>query len=173
MFIYLNVFHLFNWEICNYYTKLYDISQLIINKHCQNEVLNTKLTTGIFTMIWRSFLFWQRENWRAFWRRPAVLVPAILAFLSLIFLWYLSIKLLSLETVILRYSIYVGANWLVSGFWFIIMPSIATIMVLIDLVLAYFVSRTSLALVYLWLWTAVFIVVSAIWLCWLLIRINI
>lgn len=119
-----------------------------------------------------SFLFWQRETWRAFWRRPASFIPVLIAIIFVSLNWFVATKLWQFDTVIMRYSIYVGTNWLAPGSWIFILPGIATFIVLIDLVLAYLVARSSLALRYLWLWTAVFVSVGAYWLSWLLLRIN-
>ena len=118
------------------------------------------------------FLFWQREIWRAFWRRPAVFVPAVIAVIFLVICWFIASKLLQTETVIMRYSIYVGTSWLAPAKMIIILPTMATIIVLFDLVMAYLVTRSTLALRYLWLWSAVFVAAGSSWLSWLLLRIN-
>ncbi len=119
-----------------------------------------------------SFLFWQRENWRAFWRRPASFVPAIVAVIFVVLNWFMATKLWQFDTVIMRYSIYVGTNWLAPGKWIFILPAITSFMVVVDFTLAYVLTRSSLALRYLWLWSAVFVAVGAYWLSWLLWRIN-
>ncbi|KKS74879.1 MAG: hypothetical protein UV47_C0004G0008 [Parcubacteria group bacterium GW2011_GWA2_42_80] len=127
----------------------------------------------VFTyLMWRLFLFWQRETWRAWWRRPAVFMPAVIATVFIIICWYLATKMIQSETLIMRYSIYVGTNWLTPGKWILILPSLATVIVGINLALAYLVSRSSLALRYLWLWSAVFMAVGWCWLSWLILRIN-
>lgn len=122
--------------------------------------------------MWNLILFWQRETWRAFWRRPSVYIPAIIAFCLVAVCWYLAIKVLEQDTLIMRYSIYVGTNWLVPARWIYNLPTLSTISVIFDLALAYLVARSSLVIRYLWLWTAVFMSAGFSWLGWLLLRIN-
>lgn len=122
--------------------------------------------------MWHLILFWQRETWRAFWRRPTVYLPAALAFCLLVVTWYLVVRVWQQETVIMRYSIYVGTNWLVPAGWLYILPVLATITVLVDLILAYVIARSSLVIRYLWLWLAVFMASGFAWLSWLFFRIN-
>ena len=122
--------------------------------------------------MWRLFVFWQRETWRAFWRRPAVYLPALVATGFVVANWFLVMGLPSIETVIMRYSIYVGTNWLALEWWKYAVPGVATLVVVVDVLLAYQVARSSLALRYLWLWTAVGVAAGFCWLSWLLVRIN-
>ena len=122
--------------------------------------------------MWRLFLFWQRETWRAWWRRPAVFLPGIIAAIFIIICWFMATRIIQSETFIMRYSIFVGTNWLTSSKWILLLPSLATVIVGFDLVLAYLVARSSLVLRYLWLWTAVFMAAGWCWLIWLLQRIN-
>lgn len=119
-----------------------------------------------------SFLFWQRETWRAFWRRPASFIPVLIALIFVGLNWFIAAKLFRFDTVIMRYSIYVGTNWLAPGNWIFILPGLTSLIVLVDFALAYLVARSSLALRYLWLWSAVFVSLGACWLAWLLLRIN-
>lgn len=119
------------------------------------------------------FWSWERETWRAFWRRPSSFVPSLLAIVSLLLNWFIASRMWQMGSVIMRYSIYVGANWLAAGKWIVILPATATVIVVLDLVLAYAVTRASLVLRYLWLWSAVFVSVGSLWLSWLLFRINV
>lgn len=134
--------------------------------------LHLRLTYHLKLGMWRLFVFWQRETWRAFWRRPAVYLPVVLAAGFVIANWFLVMSLPPTETVIMRYSIYVGTNWLAVEWWKYAMPGTATLLVALDVALAYLVTRSSLALRYLWLWTAVAVAAGFCWLSWLLVRIN-
>ncbi|HLD85999.1 MAG TPA: hypothetical protein VJA28_00940 [Patescibacteria group bacterium] len=122
--------------------------------------------------MWRLFLFWQRETWRAFWRRPPVLTPAIMTVVLVALSWFMAARVLPSEVAIMRYSIYVGTNWLVPAGWIFILPAIATLVAVFDFSLAYGATRASLILRYLWLWAAVFVAAGTSWLGWLLLRIN-
>jgi hypothetical protein len=119
------------------------------------------------------FLFWRRETWRFFWRRPSVLVPATLTVVLLVVNWYVSAKYLTLDTVILRYSIYVGTNWLTPARWIFWLPLGGSLIAAVDIGLAYFIARNSLVLRYLLLWSAAFSAGGLLWLNWLLFRVNI
>lgn len=123
--------------------------------------------------MWNLFLFWQRETWRAWWRQPGTLMPAIIAVVFVLITWFIASKPVSSDTVILRYSIYFGTNWLAPSAWKFLLPALNTIIVVSDLMLAYVVTRSSLALRYLWLWSAVFMAIGFCWLSWLLFRINV
>lgn len=121
----------------------------------------------------RLLSFWQKENWRSFWRRPAIYMPALLSVVLVLINWYLASRFLAQENIILRYSIYVGANWLTPARWVFLVPGVASLVIIADLSLAYVIARSSLVLKYLWLWSAVFMAAGFLWLTWLLWRINI
>lgn len=72
----------------------------------------------------------------------------------------------------LRYSIYFGPNWVVSPAWLIALPAVASLLVIIDLFLAYIVGRGTVILAHLWLWTAVVMAAGFMWLEWLLVGFN-
>ncbi len=122
--------------------------------------------------MWAKILFWKRDTWRVWWRRPLVYIPTFLAGLGLVLTWYLAFQVVVEDAVIMRYSIYVGTNWLAPQSWIYNIPITATAIVLIDLFLAYSLARTSLIIRYLLLWVGVFSALGFSWLAWLLLRIN-
>ena len=53
-------------------------------------------------LMWRLFLFWQRETWRAFWRRPPVLTPAIMTVVLVALSWFMAARVLPSEVATTR-----------------------------------------------------------------------
>jgi hypothetical protein len=119
-----------------------------------------------------TFLLWQREAWRAFWRQRATFTPAIITGVLLAANWALVFQVPSSELVIMRYSIYVGPTWIAPTRSLIIVPLVGSIFALVNLALAYVAGRSSVLLKYLWLWAAVVMAGGWLWLGWLLVRIN-
>ncbi len=122
----------------------------------------------------RPFFLWQRESWRAFWHQRGVVAPLSLAGLLVLASWVVGFTRPALLTDALaaRYSIYVGTNWLTDSWVFWVVPGLATLFVALDVALAYTVARRTLALRYLWLWSAVGISLGFLWLSVLLWRFN-
>ena len=120
----------------------------------------------------RSFLLWQREAWRAFWRQRTTLIPAGITGAILTATWVVAFQLPDSELVIMRYSIYVGPTWIAPTRWLIAVPLTGSLFALLNLTLAYVAGRSSVAIKYLWLWSAVVVSLGFLWLMWLLIRIN-
>jgi hypothetical protein len=122
----------------------------------------------------QSFFLWQRESWRAFWRQRSVMTPLFSIAVILIITWVtvITAPISSDNSFALRYSIYVGINWLTEPFYFYLLPIVATIFVVINVFLSYTLARRSLVLKYLWLWATVFIVGGFLWLAWLLRSFN-
>ncbi len=118
------------------------------------------------------FWVWRREGWRAFWRRPGVAVVAAVAVLLAAVSWYLAWLVPPADSLILRYSVYVGANWLAEPGRRYLVPTLATVFVALDLALAYLSGRHSGLLRQAWLWSGVLVAAAALWLSWLLFRIN-
>ncbi len=120
----------------------------------------------------RTFLLWQREAWRAFWRQKATLTPAIITGAVLVAMWVVTFQLPPSELVIMRYSIYVGPTWIAPMRGLILVPLTGSLFAVADLAFAYLLGRSSVALKYLWLWSAVAMSLGFLWLNWLLVRIN-
>jgi hypothetical protein len=124
-------------------------------------------------MLGKPFL-WQRESWRAFWRQPGVVVPLSLAVLIILTTW---VVVLTAPTPFenslrLRYSIYVGTNWLTGPRAFWLVPGFATLCVLSNVAFAYTIARRTLVLRYFWLWSAVVVALGWFWLAVLLRQFN-
>ncbi|MBI5465885.1 MAG: hypothetical protein HY974_01195 [Candidatus Kerfeldbacteria bacterium] len=124
-------------------------------------------------MAWLSFL-WQRESWRAFLRRRGIIIPALLA-LGLVLLNWLLIFLAPpspVQSFTLRYSIYFGPNWVVAPSSLVVLPVLSSLLVGLDLFLAYVVGRGTVILAHVWLWTGVAVALGLLWLSWLLVGFN-
>jgi len=117
---------------------------------------------------------WQRELWRAFWRQYSVVIPLALTVVALVAIWFLAINFVnsSADLVTLRYSLYIGSNWLASPREFLFLPLAATLCIAIDLVLSYLVGRRTIIIRYLFLWASVGTAVGFLWLVMLLISFN-
>jgi hypothetical protein len=122
----------------------------------------------------QSFFLWQRESWRAFWRQWAVMAPLLLSAVILVLIWIVVItaSVSQDNSFALRYSIYVGTNWLTEPYYFYLIPAVATIFVVSNVFLSYTLTRRSLVLKYLWLWVTVFMVGGFLWLALLLKSFN-
>lgn len=120
------------------------------------------------------FLLWQRESWWSFWRQRATATPLALATVLLLISWLeVAFAPQPLEnTFVLRYSIYLGVNWLTDPGWLWLLPSLSTGMVLVNVVMSYTIGRAGLLLKYVWLWSAVAVAAGWWWLIWLLVRFN-
>lgn len=124
-------------------------------------------------MRWSIFL-WQRESWRAFWRQRTIVVPLLAAAVLVVVCWVsVSMAPKPLDNaLVLRYSIYLGINWLTDPFWIWIVPVASTVTVALNVVLAYTIGRSGLVLKYVWLWMSVALAGGWLWLLWLLARFN-
>ncbi len=124
-------------------------------------------------MFGQPFL-WQREAWRAFWRQPGVAVPLVLSCLFLLATWVVVLTAPApfANSLRLRYSIYVGTNWLTDRVGFLLVPGVATVCLVANVACAYTVARRTLALRYFWLWAAVVVGAGWLWLTVLLRQFN-
>lgn len=121
------------------------------------------------------FLSWQRESLRSFLRQRNTLVPIAIAVLAVAATWVGVIRIPSYtnQSFVLRYSMYVGTNWLTAAYWFFMVPIVSTLLVLLNCTLAYLVGRNTLLIKYLWLWSAAAVALGFWWLSVLLIWYNI
>ena len=121
-----------------------------------------------------SFFLWQRESWRAFWHQRSVIAPLVLAATLVLATWVVVVTAPAPfeNSFILRYSIYIGTNWLAapSAFWWI--PMLATLCLGINVFFAYTLARRTLVLRYLWLWFEVAVSAGWFWLALLLRQFN-
>lgn len=122
----------------------------------------------------QSFFLWQRESWGAFWRQRAIMAPLLLVAVILVLIWIVVITApISLDnSFALRYSIYIGINWLTEPRYFYLIPVVTTIFVVSNIFLSYILARRSLVLKYLWLWATFFIASGFLWLALLLKSFN-
>ena len=120
------------------------------------------------------FISWHRELWRSFWRQYSVIIPLVLTMIALVAIWFLAINFInsSADLVTLRYSLYIGSNWLASPKEFLYLPLVATFCVIADLVLSYLIGRRTIVIRYLFLWTSVGMAIGFLWLIMLLISFN-
>jgi len=124
-------------------------------------------------MFWLSYL-WKHESWWGFLRRRSIIIPSALAVILVGLIWLLAFlaPVSPAQSFTLRYSIYFGPNWIVSPAWLIALPAIASIIVTIDLFLAYIVGRGTVIMAHIWVWTAVAVAAGFMWLEWLLVGFN-
>lgn len=124
-------------------------------------------------MLFRSFWLWRRPLWRSFWYQRGVVIPLVLAS-GLVAVTWLEIWLMLppiTEAVVMRYSIYVGINWLGGPTALYLLPAFSTVSLVINVLLAYALGRTS-SLKYLLLWPSVGISLGFAWLGFLIVRFN-
>lgn len=124
-------------------------------------------------MQWFS-LTWRRESWRVFWRQRGVFVPIIVALAALAAGWFVVAvsPVQPGEARVVRYSIYVGTNWIAEPWVSYYVPGVATLFVVIDIALTYLTARRSVVLKYVWLWAAAITSVGFLWLALLLAWFN-
>lgn len=125
-------------------------------------------------MKWLSFT-WRRESWRVFWRQRGVYIPIILALIAVAASWFVvaMTPVQPGESRVVRYSIYVGTNWIADPWVSYMVPALATLFVIIDIALTYLTARKSVVLQYVWLWAAALTSLGFLWLTLLLAWFNI
>ena len=123
---------------------------------------------SLFSFIWR------REHLLAWLRQPRVWWPLVFSTAGVVISWWLalSLNLSNNEGVVMRYSVYLGANWISDAPLFVILPLTATAIVLVNVLLGYLIGRRTLLLGSLWLWSAVAWSVGFGWLIFLLVQFN-
>ncbi len=112
--------------------------------------------------------------WRVYWRSPKVLLPLCLSLFINLLVWLLPYWQLSFDNdfLTIRYSIYVGSNWLAPQY-FIFLPALVYLLFIIfNIFISYLVGKASLILRSLLLWQTVIIGLAFCWLELLLIVFN-
>lgn len=119
-------------------------------------------------------LLWQREIWRSFWRQKSLWLPQLLTILTLGILWWiiLVIKINENEFAVVRYSVLLGPNWIADYASLLWLPLTATLLAILNSLLAYLLGRRTIIIKQLWLWINWVLTVGWLWLAWLLYLIN-
>ncbi|MFA4936714.1 MAG: hypothetical protein WC575_00255 [Patescibacteria group bacterium] len=112
--------------------------------------------------------------WRAYWRSPKVLVPLCLSLFIDVLVWLLPYWQLSFDSdfLTIRYSIYVGTNWLAAKYFIFLPAVICLIFIIVNTFISYTVGKISLILRSIILWQTVIICLAFCWLEILLIVFN-
>ncbi|HBV33268.1 TPA: hypothetical protein DIC39_02665 [Patescibacteria group bacterium] len=113
-------------------------------------------------------------SWRSFWRSPLIFGPVALALIiSLASLWFTWQQLeLGQGFLTIRYSIYVGANWVAPWFFIYLPPVVALLILAINTVLAFVLGTRHISLRYLLLTAAALASAALAWLQFLLVVFN-
>ena len=108
---------------------------------------------------------WRRESWRVFWRQRSVALPLLLAAGGVVASWLVSaaIPVRPGEYRVIRYSIYVGTNWIGGTAQSFLPALVATLFVALNVALAYLTARRTLVVRQLWLWAAALISLGFLW----------
>lgn len=113
-------------------------------------------------------------SWRSFWRSPLIFGPLILAlFISLASLW-LTWNYLELGQGFLtvRYSIYVGANWVAPWYYIYLAPVVSLVILVVNTAMAFMMGQRSINLRYLLITAAALASIALAWLQFLLVVFN-
>lgn len=113
----------------------------------------------------RFYFPWRRESWRVFWHQRTVALPILLAAGSVVASWLVAARTPSLpgESHVVRYSIYLGANWIGDDWVSFLPPLVATLFVGVNVALAYLTARRTLVVQQVWLWSAALVGVGFLW----------
>ncbi|MFH1112124.1 MAG: hypothetical protein V1712_03610 [Patescibacteria group bacterium] len=112
--------------------------------------------------------------WRSFWRSPHVLMPLGLSLFINLITWLLPYWQLGSDNnfLTIRYSIYVGTNWL-GAEYFIYLPALVCLLfIVLNIFVSYIVGRLNVFLRSIFLWQTVVICLAFGWLELLLIVFN-
>ncbi|MFZ5391529.1 MAG: hypothetical protein ACOZAJ_04640 [Patescibacteria group bacterium] len=117
---------------------------------------------------------WRKESWRSFWRQKLVWLPVGLTLLvtALSWLWLIVVLPKGALLSVIRYSAVLGPNWLAEPYYLYLVPGLASLFVLVNILLSFYLGRRALFLKQLWLWLGLFLAVGWLGLVFLLVWIN-
>ena len=113
-------------------------------------------------------------SWRSFWRSPLIFMPLVTALIiNLLSLWLTWRQLEWGQSFLtIRYSIYVGANWVAPWFYIYLPPVVGLIILGANTWLAFMMGTRNISLRYLLMLVAALVSVALAWLQFLLVVFN-
>ncbi|MFH1866762.1 MAG: hypothetical protein ABIJ81_01625 [Patescibacteria group bacterium] len=112
--------------------------------------------------------------WRSFCRSPNTLALIVVSLILNLVSWWLPYWQLELgdNFLTIRYSIYVGANWVAPWYYIFLPPLTGLLILIVNIILGYLVGRYSITMRFTFLWLAVMANLALAWLIFLLVVFN-
>ena len=113
-------------------------------------------------------------SWRTYLRAPRNFFPLLLALLSNIFQWVMVFTEFPKGDgfLIIRYSIFTGANWLAPWYYILSLPLAGLAFLIVNFFVGYFIGSSSLLMRQVLLWIGLLLNLALSWLIFLLVIFN-